>query len=417
MNEPPSVFFAELDEDLQVELGLDAAQLKRRAYAYFLLADTISVHPAYLWQSSLSHDLILGPGGGLLRPPFVTLALGDSSDAEEYMSTRIEKLKCSPVGAGSRELAQYHRRLVEPRDELRTVDREFSPETGFHLGTSRDARFRRLLTEDLRAEPEAASLARLVAGAIRVDEEEAASRLRRFVADADLVSMDTVEDQIRRIGAGGPIPASIRKRVMSKYYLANIDHRFVVPGASGLAVNRAIDPLDADLFWAVFAKLFGDEAAARISTADEIELQVVLWKLREDEGWLDFRRQYFSLLDAIDETLLSDPDGVVADLRSFLRVSRLDVPRRLWREEKLPITSAVLSAALTAASPPGAVAMVAGAGIAGLLSFVDLGRSVRRFVAEYNSRPFQQLQASIRNEVAAAARRFATRRRREQGKA
>jgi len=189
-----------------------------------------------------------------------------------------------------------------------------------------------------------------------------------------------------------------------------------VPGASGLATNRAIDPLDADLFWGIFARLFGNAAAARLSTADEIELQVVLWKLREDEGWLDFRRQYFSLLNAIDETLLSDPDGVVAALRSVLRVSRLDVPRRLWREEKLPITAAVLSAALTAASPPGAAPLVAGAGIAGLLSLVDLGRSVRRFVAEYDSRPFQQLHASIRNEVAAAAKRFATRLKRERGK-
>jgi hypothetical protein len=264
---------------------------------------------------------------------------------------------------------------------------------------------------DLQDGSDEGSLERLLARTPSLGQDGAAAReLRQFVLDSDLVSMDTVQNRLRSLGAGGPLPVAYKRRLLSRYYRANVDHRFAVPGAAGLTSDRAIDALDADLFWGVFARLFGDEAASRLSSAYTFEFHTALWTLREDEGWLEFRRQYFSLLDAINETLLADPDGVVAELRLVLGLSRFDVPRRLWREQKLAITSAVLAGAITAAAPPVGAPLIAAVVITGLLGVGDLARSVRRFVAEFQALPVNQLEGVIRREVRDAARRLAARR-------
>jgi hypothetical protein len=47
-----------------------------RLVCYYLLAPTIILHPAYIWQSEETHTLVNTAGRELFRPPFTELELG-----------------------------------------------------------------------------------------------------------------------------------------------------------------------------------------------------------------------------------------------------------------------------------------------------------------------------------------------------
>lgn len=406
------IFFAELDDDFQDIQGLTEPELWRRAACYFLLAPVLIVHPAYIWQSRMTHDLVRGPAADLLTPPFAQLELGNHEDIRDYMTQRMEALR--KPSSGTRELRQYEShgpRLVE---EAQLLDRKFREAFSRPVSSDwRDRKFRDLLYADLGAtDLDRVSLATQL-GAFRLNPQDAergrefAERMQRFVRTSGLVSMDTFRNRIITYGFNDlESSPDLRRRLLALYYETYTDERTIIPATSKLLFGQVVNPYDTDVFWRIICNIFGS-TCVNLTQLDKPEIVKALREIKASADWPNFASIYFSTLQTVDETLWDQPDKVI---RAFDRHkperSSLFILKRLWQRRKLDLSAAAfgavaLSTAASFASGEAVAAAVAGFASTGF-GAVSLLRGVRKFVAEYAKSDIVRVKETIRREVTRA---------------
>ena len=404
------IFFAELDDDYQELRRLSGDELLERTVCYFLLAPSLIIHPAYIWQSAMAHGLLHGGARELLRPPFVQLELGNHESILDYMGSRMDRLR-SP-SQPTRELRAYEAHGMRLFEEARRLDIRFSTASSRNVSASwRDKRFRELLLRDLGATDLdrislAAQFSQMRSSYGETDKARQLSGLmQRFIRSANLVSVDTF---LRRIYDEGFISLesnpSLRSRLLALYYQTYVDDETVIPSTSKLLSGQVVNAYDSEMFWGVMTRLFGHDCRV-LAKPTAPELVHAIRSIRDSPDWSAFVSVYFETLSVIDDTLWTQPEEVI---RRFDRAdpgrSQIFVLRNLWQSRKLDLAAAAFGAIAVAAS---AVALDAAVGImgtaAGLISLgtasVSLLTNVRRFTEQYRNQDVVRLKATIKAQV------------------
>jgi hypothetical protein len=404
------VFFAELDDDYQLLRGLTEDQLHERAVCYFLLAPGVIIHPAYIWQSEMTHKLISGPAGDLFTPPFTHLELGNYQNINDYMRRRIERLE--PPAQPTRELRQYQAHRGDLFEEAQRLDSRFASAVSRPVSaTARDNRFRDLLFRDLQAtDLDRGSLAAQL-GAFDINPYDAdegrkiTENIQRFVRGPRLVSVDTVRARIRGTGFD-ELEASedLRRRLLALYYETYADDRTLIPATSKLLFGQVVNHYDADVFWSVIYRLFGNECRV-LSKPESREAVAALRQIRESNEWQTFTSMYFDTLQTVDDMLWAQPDNVIKRFDDKRPPhSTIFILKRLWGRRKIDLTAAAFgAAALAATSAPFGTGEAIGATSAGVVSlgFAGTGliKNARRFMEEYRSRDMVKVKNAVKTEV------------------
>lgn len=411
INPDKGIFFAELDDDFQVLQGLSEAELLKRATCYFLLAPSTIVHPAYIWQSPMTHRLVHHTAAELVRPPFAQLELGKHSNISEYMGTRIEKL--TRPSYPTRELREYELHGDRLRDEALSLDKKFKTALSRDVMSSnlRDKRFRQLLKEDLDRTRD-------------FDQISLASRLRPyklishgsegnqdllqimldFVASADLVSVDTF---LRRIYDEG-FPAleadrDLRTRLLGLYYETYADEQTIIPATSKLLPGQVVNKYDADVFWGVMVRLFGTDCRLLADPSDPASA-VAIRGIHDSADWPNFVALYFDTLATVDQALWEVPQQVID--RFAINVvppkTRIFVLKKLWQSRKRDLAGiafgAIASSTAAFQTVPTTVASAAGLAALGVGS-TGMLLNIRRFLDSYRRQSLVRIHETIRHHV------------------
>lgn len=403
------IFLAELDDDFQAQQNLAWPELLERTACYFLLAPSLIVHPAYIWQSKMTHDLVYGPTSKLLTPPFAQLELGNHDDSVDYMGERFEKLR-RPSNQ-THELRQYEAYGERLFEEARVIDARFHAAFSRPVSSAwRDSKFRDLLYADLSAtDLDRISLATQF-GAFRLNPREAergrdfADTMKRFVRTATLVSVDTFRTKIITCGFNElEGHDDLRRRLLALYYETYTDQRTIIPATSRLLFGQVVNPYDAHVFWRILTRMFGD--SCRVLAHPETEEMVrALRVIKESEEWPSFVSMYFSTLEMVDETLWDQPDRVIRafDQHRPERSSQF-ILKRLWQRRKLDLSAAAfgavaLSTATSFASADAVMAATAGAA-GSVFGTASLLRAVRNFMSDYRRSDLVRVKSTIVREV------------------
>lgn len=401
-----TVFLSELDDDFQDVVGLTQRALARRIVCYYLLAPHVVLHPAYVWQSDKSHDMVHRIGKEILRPPFTRLELGLHPSIQDYMGERIRQLRVP--GYSTRELRSYESYSDLDR-EAKDLSVRFDTAEKQKVSTyDRDAEFKRRLSVDAgNLSSDGDTLGELL-GTVRLgrDGVEATTfgdALQRFVAKSELVSVDSVLREIADRGkpelAASPL---VQKRILGLYYGTYTDEGIVIPGTNKLAIGSVIDPYDSDLFWQAASDLFGSSFLA-LSDPSQGGVGVALRGLREDSYWVEFVASYLNIIATADDAIQRQPEEVLARLRSLNPGrSRNYILQRLWYEHKWPLAS-LMFGLITAPAATGALIVGSGSaqtlGAATLAGVAVAGRDIRSKV-RYLASQFQEIDGvRLRNRV------------------
>jgi hypothetical protein len=402
------VFFAELDDDFQELRKFTDKELLERTVCYFLLAPSLIIHPAYVWQSKLAHGLVHGPARQLLRPPFAQLELGTHSDINDYMGRRIDRLR-RPTQA-TRELREYEAHGDRLFEEAEQLDIRFRTAVSRDVSTVlRDRRFRDLLYRDLGAtDLDRVSLAAQF-GALRINPTEAnkgrefAVLMQKFVRSANLVSVDTF---LRRIYDYGfrelESSEALRRRLLALYYETYADEETIIPATSKLLPGKLVNPYDAEVFWKIMERLFGSDCKL-LATPIEDPIIRAIRDLRESSDWAGFVSMYFETMSTIDETLWDQPEEVIATFdKNDPGKSRTFVLRNLWQRRKIDLAGAAFGAvAMSSLAFDTTTAVVAST--TGLASFAAGGASllinIRRFVDAYRNQDLVRIKRAVRDQI------------------
>ncbi len=380
------VFLSELDDDLQQIAHLDRNSLVRRIYCYVLLSDGIIVHPAYIWQSQPTNELVFGPLRQMFIPPVARTILGDSNTIKEYIAQRFGRLEPAELGQTCDEYLKYKRWGRDLTDQAEELDKIFSLGVPISLGQSRDRKFRALLKNDLSPNVNPDSLCSQIFRynmfhELHLNIDVVTSKLIHFVESSRLVSLETFASYLST-GVGlrwlsQSIP--FRKRMLNLYYHANIDEDIHVPGLAHV-VDQVIDPFDPDVFWAVFSKLFGEKATNALCNSSDPSVVRVILKIRDSDEWDYCRKVYFSVLEKIERSLWQNSTIITREIEEETEYLNVRVLRRIWRENKVSLAGGIF----------GALALLGGSVFAlpfGLLS-IGLGsyhfiQGIRRFAFDY----------------------------------
>lgn len=404
------VFFAELDDDFQQLQQLSEAELLKRATCYFLLAPSLIVHPAYIWQSAMTHRLIHTTAPDLIRPPAAQLELGKHSNIAEYMGTRIDKL-VKPKNP-TRELREYEKHGQVLHDEARLLDGRFktAPSRDIMSASLRDQRFRKLLKEDLdrTSDFDQVSLAsRLKPYNIIPREIDGRQNLLDimldFVDEADLVSVDTFLRKIYDEGFPGlEADPSLRRRLLGLYYETYADAQTIIPATSKLLPGQVVNRYDADVFWGVMVNLFGPACRLLADPSDPAASHAIRG-IHDSTDWSNFKAIYFDTLGAIDETLWEMPQQVIDRFTiNIPSKTRMFVLKKLWQSRKRDLAviafGAIGSSTTAFSTLPGDVA--AGAGFAALgLGAAGITINIRAFIDNYRRQPMARIRQTIKHHV------------------
>lgn len=404
------VFFAELDDDFQQLQGLSEAELLKRTTCYFLLAPSLIVHPAYVWQSSMTHSLIHNTAVELIRPPVAQLELGQHNNIAEYMGTRIDKL-ITPRNP-TRELREYERHGQRLRVEALNLDGRFKTAQSRDIMSAslRDKRFRKLLKEDLdrTSDFDQVSLAsRLKPYNIAPREADGRQGLLdvilNFVDEADLVSVDTF---LRRIYDEGfpelEADRDLRTRLLAIYYETYADEQTIIPATSKLLPGQVVNKYDADVFWGVMVRLFGTNCRLLTDTSDPAAAAAIRG-IHESADWRNFRAIYFDTLATIDETLWEMPQQVVDRFTvNIPPKTRMFVLKKLWQNRKRDLSviafGAIGSSTTAFQTLPGDVASAAGITALGL-GAAGIVMNIRAFIDNYRRQPMARIRETVKHHV------------------
>lgn len=407
------VFLAEFDDEYQAAARLSLETTRARTRSYFLLAPTLLLHPAYVWQARTTHTLVMGEMSTLLTPPYAQVALGDSQTLPDYMSQRMGKLSSRHESFVGTELKQYQRWGGVLGEESVELEARFAAAAPVQLTESRDTKFRRLIIRDLSGTPLVGTslrdsiIAFTSANGVSASQRNAIIRgLRSFASQAGLVSLDSVSDYLDRRGLRALAHTNIFfSRLLSIYYQSNIDESYVVAGLPSLDPDDpTIHPYDPDLFWAVVGHVFGEKTATALAFGNSKTINPVLLKLKHDSDWSGFISDYALLRIRMDRTLKEETEALAEDLAIASGYARLKMLPRIWREQKRDLIISMLGMGFAG---PGLTTpnwvTVGGALVsttAGVSSMVPL----RRFLDEYNENYVVRLRRTLRRSMRMAKR-------------
>ncbi|MBI4334771.1 MAG: hypothetical protein HY673_26250 [Chloroflexi bacterium] len=411
------VFLSEADDDLQAMLNEDKQALVRRINCYVLLSDGVILHPAYIWQSATTNELVSEYVRERVLPSVFRILVGESKTVAGYIADRTTKVSPLRTHKALGEYRQY-RRWGDIKEQALAIDKSFPPAARiFVRDAARDKKFRALVVNDVSENvnpyslySQISSCARAQAGNGKVS--PIISRLTRHVESAKLVSVESVSNYVEtQIDAPLARSLSFKKRMLDLYYHCYVDERISVPGLHVVA-ERIINPFDVETFWTVFARLFGNSAAKTLSRSHP-EVTAAVIRLRGNPLWEDFRRIYFSVLQEIETSLWKNIKCIQQRIEEKSGYDGAKVLKRIWRERKLQAAAVVFGA--LALVPAGPIALGLGSAIslpAGVassaLSVPALYRSLRRFVHDYHNCDFTRLKHSIYAEIENLAEAFRT---------
>jgi len=400
------LFLSEADDDLQEVSEWDTNSLLRRIYCYYLLSDGLILHPAYVWQSKITNQLVFGSLSQLFVPPIARTVLGDSDTVTEYILDRIDRLEPHRLNLTTKEYHQYKRWGTELRAEALKLDRIFSASKAVSLRESRDKKFRRLLANDVSPNIDQNSLYTAISRYVKIEGlhieiNNLVQKLKEFVGSYFLVSTETFTDYVAGgIGLQGlALSPSFTKRILNLYYHANIDDEIC---ASGLQVlgNQIIDPFDPDVFWAAFSKLFGKKAAKVLSTGSEPELIKALLKIRNNETWLRFQSIYFNILEQIEQSLWRNADLIRQRIKKEPSYSDAFLLRRIWHRHKISLIGAIFGiVSIPVSIPLGSLILLPFGIISVSVSLYQLLKDIQRFVYNYYNNDLTAIKHLISGEV------------------
>jgi hypothetical protein len=401
------IFIAEFDDDYQRAANLSKADLQRRLRCYFLLAPSLLIHPAYIWQAPTTHALVTREMTDLLAPPHAKLSLGDSPDLGEYMQQRIGNLSARNVKQVTNELVQYTRWGASLQDQAAKLDERFGTDSRIALESSRDKMFRGLLIRDLSPTAVAgASLRELIRGYYMGQgnprrTSTMLSALRSFVNSAPLVSLDSITAYLTSRNLGDLVQSSaFYNRLLVLYYRANVDGNYVVAGLPTLDPDDpTIHPYDPALFWSVVRHVFGEKAVDLLADDNSPEARDFLLRLKQDPDWRDFSNQYSDLRQGMDETLKTEATEIAKDLEISTGYARLKLLPRIWREQKKELITTILGLGFSAPIAPGPIILTAGSAATSVAGGVLTLRPLRRFRDEYEQNSLRRLKTLIRRQI------------------
>lgn len=398
------IFLAELQDDFQELQMIDERELIRRVYCYFLLCDGLLLHPAYIWQSTITNKLVLNKLAELFSPEIAKVALGDSEDIIGYMRQRKIQLIEHSESQNTKELSRYEswssRGLLA--EQARKLDRKFRDKSVFRNLESRDKKFRKLLREDIALEGHYWSIREQVDRFIRtnnvnVEIDEVVEKLDLFVCKTGLVSMETFTNKLKDIGLRELTEdRDFRRRMLDLYVRANIDDRVAVPGIAHVTHEFSINPFDQNIFWLFFGRIFGKKNAEALSRSDDPHAVLFLKQLRDTESWQEFRRIYFEIIHITELVLEQNASVFAKKMRKEMGQIDARVFRRVWFEQRRQLLSVVF----------GVVATICTCGVLFLIGLISVSYglstllpSIGRFVHEYHQNDLVKLQYEIRKKV------------------
>lgn len=341
---PVSVLWVEADDEAQT-----LARPRHSIYAlaaYLLLADTVVVHPAYVWQSATTNSLVLqNAGTGLVPGPVKLFLSADAPSVREYMERRIAGAATIqlPVNLLTPESAEYARFGERERSEGQDrLDILFTAENQVvRSGWSRDQEFRRLLLADLRDKGRMGSdlYAILLRDAVPTRTTASlADRLRELAQNPNaLVSADSVLASVVLAGNYSSMTLqgmSTRLHVLHWACHAGDDVR--VPHVQRVQDPDRIDPYDPTVFWSIMEQMFGAAIPLRVLTLSHVDLLTFTMVLRADSTWKNFRSVYRDIVEFLEETKDAsiEEEDVIRALEAALP-SRLTVVARQFTKAYL----------------------------------------------------------------------------------
>jgi hypothetical protein len=400
------IFLAELQSDFQELQIINEKELLRRVFCYFLLSDELILHPAYIWQSTVTNKLVLHKLSDLFSPEIARIALGDSEDILGYMRQRKSQLIVHSESQGTKELSRYEKWSKSGllAEQARKLDKKFRDRSEFRNLESRDKKFRKLLREDIALEGHHWSIREQIDRFIRIknvrlDTSEIVEKLDIFVSNSGLVSMETFSNKLIEYGLIElTTEREFRRRMLDLYVRANVDDRVAVPGIARVTHDFSINAFDHNIFWLFFGRIFGEKNADTLSQSDDSYIVLFLKQLRETESWQEFRRIYFEVINITDTILEQNASIFAKKMKKAMGQTEVRVFRRVWFEQRKQLLSVVF----------GVIATICTVGvlfIIGLISSTyglsNLLPSVRRFVHEYHQNDLTKLQFEIRKGVEA----------------
>lgn len=404
------IFFAELDDDFQSLQGLSEAELLKRATGYFLLAPSLIVHPAYIWQSSMTHRLVHVSAPELVRPPFAQLELGKHSTITEYMGTRIDKLTAPKYP--TRELREYDRHGQQLRDDALNLDVRFktAPSRDIMSASLRDARFRKLLKQDLEKAEDfdrvslASRLKPVYLAPRETDERQSLLEIMiDFVETGELVSVDTF---LRRIYDEGftelEADRDLRTRLLGLYYETYADEQTIIPATSKLLPGQVVNKYDTDVFWGVMVRLFGTNCRLLADPTNPASTAAIR-AIHDSTDWSDFVSIYFDTLATVDQALWEMPQQVIDKFSvSAPPKTRIFVLKKLWQTRKRDLSGiafgAIASSTAAFQTLPTDIASTAGLAALGV-GAASIVVSIRRFLDSYKRQSLVRIRETIRHHV------------------
>lgn len=396
------VFLSELDDDLQNILKLDTKSLLRRIYCYYLLSDGLILHPAYIWQSKETHEIILNRLNQIFRPPYVRTLLGDWPKISEYMKGRITKLNPKTLKTETIEYLQYKSWGKYLKEEASQLDKIFPGKTSLLLKENRDNKFRRLLISDFSLDQDNSLYHQLTlfikTRRLRIDIDNAIQKINQFIRSYHLISTETISNYISTEMGLQEITnhPAFYERILLLYYYANIDYDM---SASGITIlgDKTIKYFDANVFWEAFSKIFGEKAAFVLSTqSDRVTVRSIV-TIRNDELWIKYQNAYFNVLEMLDESLRNNANIIAKRIKGQLSSPSSIILQNIWQKHKLSIVGLVFGALSNIGGNPVIITL---GGISGSISVLNILReALPRFINNYYSSGIVKVKNLINTEV------------------
>lgn len=402
------VFLAALDDDYQAATRIKRLELLSQVRCYSLLAPSILIHPAYVFQSNLSFSFVTQGMSNLLDPSLVQIALGSSESSQSYMAERISSLNSTSTGRQTGELEQYTRWGSELNVTAKQLDEALPSERQVKFGKSRDRMFRDGLLGDLSKNPVRGASLREIALAYFTQREGFGLRsgercvriLKEFVENAPLVSIDAllVELRKRKYAPLADHPAFTR-RLLVLYYQANVDDGYIVGGISALDPTiPVIHPYDDTLFWAVLERVFGASARHVLALDSSPGVERFILDLRTTDLWLGFVERYTRLQRFANSVIQEAGSEVAAAIEDDYGYTELKLMPRVWRSKKADLSVAIAgvgtSAATLSIEPVAIAAMIAAVAGAGLTLY-----PLRKFRRELSINDLHRLKGLVKSSI------------------
>lgn len=393
-----SIFWAGGDDDAIRLYGESAS--KQSLLAALLLADSVVLHPAYVYQEARTQALILDAPTSVIGPPHVQLILGDSATTGQYIEDRVRKLADlqSRVAYPISELDQYQRHGSDLRRIADALDERFQG-TGAkaRISWSRDRRFRDLIRDDLtqctirRPSLWDDVMAACMSPYLR---KKVIDEIIGMTADrSQLVSVDSVVAVLKSHGGNARGTGAAESRLHLYHWESHSGDTLRVPIVSQ-SLHARIDPYDPHVFWGSTRRLLDARGVDSLLRLPWGEACRVAGAVRSDGSWRHYLRFYRNLVEDLD----ADLRGV--DVRRVAAKLAERFPgrwRMMWDAPSWYGKSGFVVSLLTLLAPFGPIGWLGGVGL--LVSAGDIVHALIGAAKQYEMSIQHDLAARLRSEL------------------